>query len=116
MLSSAGHAVKKAHLLKFELKGKKIKGWVWKMAFVSRNNVGVFAQYTGDNCYTAYRIKRVAKGLVTAYPHVIVGRKVIFRKLVKGSLWFSVIAFLLPMLFFVIRIVRECCLRKIHGL
>jgi len=104
MVGSAGNKAEKAHWLEFELDGKKIQGWVWKMPLGTGDNVEVVAQHTGGNCYTAYAIKRVDDGLVAAYPHVIAGRKVLYRNSVRGWLWFSLIAFLLPMLFFVIRV------------
>lgn len=104
MVGSAGNKAEKAHWLEFELDGKKIQGWVWKMPLGTGDNVEVVARHTGGNCYTAYAIKRVDDGLVAAYPHVIAGRKVLYRNSVRGWLWFSVICFLLPILFFMIEI------------
>ena len=102
MVGSAGNRAEKAHWLEFELEGKKIQGWVWKMPLGTGDNVEVVAEHTGGNCYTAYAIRRIDDGLVAAYPHVIAGRKVLYRNSVRGWLWFSIIAFLLFMLFFVI--------------
>ena len=34
MVGSAGNKAEKAHWLEFELDGKKIQGWVWKMLWV----------------------------------------------------------------------------------
>jgi hypothetical protein len=101
MVGSAGNKAEKAHWLEFELDGKKIQGWVWKMPLGTGDNVEVVAEHTGGDCYTAYGIKRVDDGLVAAYPHVVAGRKVLYRNSIRGWLWFSVIAFLLSMLIFV---------------
>jgi len=101
MVGTTGNKAEKAHWLEFELDGKKIQGWVWKMPLGTGDNVEVVAEHTGGDCYTAYGIKRVDDGLVAAYPHVVAGRKVLYRNSVRGWLWFSVIAFLLSMLIFV---------------
>ena len=101
MVGSAGNKAEKAHWLEFELDGKKIQGWVWKMPLGTGDKVEVVAEHTGGDCYTAYGIKRVDDGLVAAYPHVVAGRKVLYRNSIRGWLWFSVIAFLLSMLIFV---------------
>jgi hypothetical protein len=101
MVGSAGNKAEKAHWLEFELNGKKIQGWVWVMPLGTGDNVEVVAEHTGGLCYTVYAIRRVDDGLVAAYPHVIAGRKVLYRNSVRCWLWFSVIATLLFMFFFV---------------
>jgi hypothetical protein len=95
MVGSAGNKAEKAHWLDFELDGKKRQGWVWAMPLGTGDKVEVVAEHTGDHCYTVYAIRRVDDGLVAAYPHVIAGRKVLYRNSVRGWLWFSVVAILL---------------------
>jgi hypothetical protein len=100
MVGSAASKAEKAHWLEFELDGKKIQGWVWVMPLGTGDNVEVVAEHAGGLCYTVYAIRRVDDGLVATYPHVIAGRKVLYRNSVRGWLWFSVIATLLFMFFF----------------
>lgn len=97
MVGSVGNKAEKAHWLEFELDGKKIQGWVWTMPLGTGDKVEVVAEHTGGHCYTGYAIRRVDDGLVAAYPHVIAGRKVLYRNSVRGWLWFSVIAILFYM-------------------
>jgi len=97
IVGSAGNKAEKAHWLEFELDGKKIQGWVWTMPLGTGDKVEVVAEHTGGHCYTGYAIRRVDDGLVAAYPHVIAGRKVLYRNSVRGWLWISVIAILFYM-------------------
>lgn len=98
LLNVAQNSEEEAYWLEFEVDGKQVEGWVWKMPLGTGDIVDVAARQSSNGRFTAYGIRRIRDNLVAVYPHTTAGRKSHYRKTIKA--W--IICSILGQLFFLI--------------
>lgn len=101
LINTAGNSDEEADWVEFELDGKQVKGWLWMMPMHDGDQVEVVAEQTSNNQYVAYAVKRDRDDLLAVYPHATAGRKVHYRKSAKIWIWCSILAYLIPIFFFI---------------
>ena len=103
LIGMAGNSDEEADWVEFEIDGKQIQGWLWMMPMRNGDNVEVVAEKMGHDRYVAYAVKRDGDDLLAVYPHATAGRWVHYRNSLKAWMWWTIIAHLALLLFFVMK-------------
>ena len=90
LVQSSANSEEEADWVEFELDGKQIEGWLWKMPMTDGDEVEIVAEPRPRDRYFAYSVRRVGQGTVGVYPHASRGRTALYRWLMKIMLWFFV--------------------------
>ncbi|MCA8203020.1 hypothetical protein LGM71_18345 [Burkholderia sp. AU33545] len=90
LIQSSANSEEEADWVEFELDGKQIEGWLWKMPMTDGDEVEIVAEPRPRDRYFAYSIRRVGDDTVAVYPHATRGRTALYRWLMKIMLWFFV--------------------------
>ncbi|TPQ32312.1 hypothetical protein C2U71_30295 [Burkholderia ubonensis] len=90
LIQSSANSEEEADWAEFELDGKQIEGWFWKVPMRDGDEVEIVAEPRPRDRYFAYSIRRVRDDTVAVYPHATRGRTALYRWLMKIMLWFFV--------------------------
>lgn len=74
LLQMSANSEEEADWVEFELDGKRLEGWLWKMPMSEGDVVEVVAEQQFDGHYFAYSIRRANDGVIAIYPHATSGR------------------------------------------
>ena len=83
LIQSSANSEEEADWVEFELDGKQIEGWLWKMPMKDGDVVEIVAELRPRDRYFAYSVRRVNDDLVAVYPHATRGRSALYRWLTK---------------------------------
>ncbi|AKM03760.1 putative type VI secretion system effector [Burkholderia pyrrocinia] len=83
LIQSSANSEEEAGWVEFELDGKQIEGWLWKMPMKEGDEVEIVAEPRPRDHYFAYSIRRVNDDVVAVYPHATRGRSALYRWLMK---------------------------------
>nr|WP_254613770.1 putative type VI secretion system effector [Burkholderia lata] len=91
LIQSSANSEEEADWVEFELDGKQIEGWLWKMPMKDGDEVEVVAEPRSHDHYFAYSVRRMKDDVVAVYPHATRGRSALYRWLMKIMLitWLS---------------------------
>ncbi len=93
LLQMSANSQEEADWVEFELDGKHIEGWLWKMPMSEGDVVEVVAEQQFDGNYFAYSIRRVNDGVIAIYPHATSGGSALYRRIMKYMVVMFVLAF-----------------------
>ncbi|WP_321807254.1 putative type VI secretion system effector [Burkholderia sp. BCC1993] len=79
LIQSSANSEEEADWVEFELDGKQIEGWLWKMPMKEGDEVEIVAEPRPRDRYFAYSIRRVNDDVVAVYPHATKGRSALYR-------------------------------------
>ncbi|VWB35705.1 putative type VI secretion system effector [Burkholderia lata] len=83
LIQSSANSEEEADWVEFELDGKQIEGWLWKMPMKDGDEVEIVAELRQRDRYFAYSVRRVSDDVVAVYPHATRGRSALYRWLMK---------------------------------
>ncbi|WP_244099977.1 putative type VI secretion system effector [Burkholderia anthina] len=83
LIQSSANSEEEADWVEFELDGKQIEGWLWRMPMKDGDEVEIVAELRPRDRYFAYSIRRVNDDVVAVYPHATRGRSALYRWLMK---------------------------------
>lgn len=86
LLQMSANSQEEADWVEFEVDGKLVEGWLWKMPMSEGDVVEVVAEPKFDGRYFAYSIRRTGDGVIAVYPHVTSGRSALYRRIMKYML------------------------------
>ncbi|MBR8236496.1 hypothetical protein K6W26_12935 [Burkholderia sp. AU42008] len=86
LIQSSANSEEEADWVEFELDGKQIEGWLWKMPMKDGDEVEIVAEPRPRDRYFTYSIRRVQDDMVAVYPHATRGRSALYRWLMKFML------------------------------
>ncbi|WP_438820315.1 putative type VI secretion system effector [Burkholderia lata] len=95
LIQSSANSEEEADWVEFELDGKQIEGWLWKMPMKDGDEVEVVAEPRARDRYFAYSVRRGSDDMVAVYPHATRGRSALYRWLMKIMLGFFVPVYIL---------------------
>jgi len=90
LTGASSSTAERADWLEFDLDGKRMMDWVWRLPFGNRTEVEVVAKPVEDG-YMVYAIRRIDDGLMAIYPHATRGRKAHARMAIKLWFWISLV-------------------------
>ncbi|HKU24635.1 MAG TPA: putative type VI secretion system effector [Candidatus Sulfotelmatobacter sp.] len=93
LLQMSANSKEEADWVEFELDGKRVKGWLWKMPMCDGDYVEIVAEPKGKGEYFAYALRRPDDGIIAVYPHATNGRAALYRRIMKYMLWLFLICF-----------------------
>jgi hypothetical protein len=93
LVNISGNSEEEADWVEFELDGKPMRGWVWKMPMSDGDQVEVVAESAGQGRYVVYSIRRPEDSVVATFPHANYGTKALYRRIMKMMLGFFVILY-----------------------
>lgn len=82
LLQMAANSTEEADWVEFDLDGKPIVGWVWKMPMREGDAVEVVAEPRHEGGFFGYSIRR-DDGLIAIYPHATSGTFALYRRIMK---------------------------------
>ncbi|MBU9132007.1 hypothetical protein KTD17_03240 [Burkholderia multivorans] len=83
LIQSSANSEEEADWVEFELDGKHIEGWLWKMPMTNGDEVEVVVERRPRDRYFAYSVRRVRDDMVAVYPHATRGRSALYQWLMK---------------------------------
>ncbi|QTO43625.1 putative type VI secretion system effector [Burkholderia latens] len=83
LVQSSANSEEEADWVEFELDGKQIEGWLWKMPMKDGDEVEIAAELRPNNRYFAYSVRRINDDVIAVYPHATRGRSALYRWLMK---------------------------------
>ncbi|MBN3725186.1 putative type VI secretion system effector [Burkholderia sp. Ac-20379] len=83
LIQSSANSEEEADWVEFELDGKPVQGWLWKMPMRNGDEVEAVAEQRPDGRYFAYSIRRPRDNMLAVYPHATRGRSALFGWLTK---------------------------------
>lgn len=83
LLQMSANSQEEADWVEFEIDGKRVEGWLWKMPMSDGDVVEAVAEPKFDGRYFAYSVRRADDGIVAVYPHVTSGRSALYRRIMK---------------------------------
>ncbi|WP_167056683.1 putative type VI secretion system effector [Burkholderia sp. Ax-1719] len=83
LVNISGNSEEEADWVEFELDGKPMRGWVWKMPMSDGDQVEVVAESAGQGRYVVYSIRRPEDSVVATFPHANCGTKALYRRVMK---------------------------------
>ncbi|KVV57907.1 hypothetical protein WT27_23530 [Burkholderia territorii] len=83
LIQSSANSEEEADWVEFELDGKQIEGWLWKMPMKDGDEVEIVAESRPRDRYFAYSVRRVSDDVVAVYPHATRGRSALYHWLMK---------------------------------
>jgi magnesium-transporting ATPase (P-type) len=93
LLQMSANSKEEADWVEFELGGKRVEGWLWKMPMSDGDFVEVVVEQKAEGGYFAYALRRPDDGVIAVYPHATNGRSALYRRIMKYMLWMFVICF-----------------------
>ncbi|HDR9154167.1 TPA: hypothetical protein QDB05_000608 [Burkholderia vietnamiensis] len=83
LIQSSANSEEEADWVEFELDGKRIEGWLWKMPMTNGDEVEIVAELRPRDRYFAYSVRRISDDVIAVYPHATRGRAALYRWLMK---------------------------------
>ncbi|KVL48928.1 putative type VI secretion system effector [Burkholderia territorii] len=83
LIQSSANSEEEADWVEFELDGKQIEGWLWKMPMKDGDEVEIVAELRPRDRYFAYAVRRINDDVIAVYPHATRGRSALYRWLMK---------------------------------
>ncbi|MCA8203019.1 hypothetical protein LGM71_18340 [Burkholderia sp. AU33545] len=83
LIQMSANSEEEADWVEFELDGKQVEGWLWKMPMKDGDVVEIVAELRPRDRYFAYSVRRVNDDVVAVYPHATRGRSALYRWLMK---------------------------------
>ncbi|GBH24821.1 putative type VI secretion system effector [Burkholderia vietnamiensis] len=83
LIQSSANSEEEADWVEFELDGKQIEGWLWKMPMKDGDEVEIVAELRPRDRYFAYSVRRTSDDVIAVYPHATKGRSALYRWLMK---------------------------------
>ncbi|WP_321807253.1 putative type VI secretion system effector [Burkholderia sp. BCC1993] len=83
LIQSSADSEEEADWVEFELDGKLVEGWLWKMPMKEGDEVEIVAELRPRDRYFAYSVRRISDDVVAVYPHAARGRSALYRWLMK---------------------------------
>ncbi len=83
LLQMSANSTDEADWVEFELDGRHVQGWFWKMPMSEGDVVEVVAEPRPAGGYFAYSMRRDDDGVVAVYPHATSGRSAFYRRIMK---------------------------------
>lgn len=83
LIQMSANSEEEADWVEFELDGKQVEGWLWKMPMRDGEAVEIVGEARGRDRYFAYSIRRLGDDVVAVYPHATRGRSALYRWLMK---------------------------------
>jgi hypothetical protein len=93
LVNISANSEEEADWVEFELDGKPMRGWMWKMPMADGDEVEVVAESAGQERYIVYSIRRPEDNVIAVFPHATCGRSASYRRIMKMMLWFFVIIY-----------------------
>ncbi|KVL59751.1 hypothetical protein WS99_02695 [Burkholderia territorii] len=83
LVQSSANSEEEADWVEFELDGKQIEGWLWKMPMKNGDEVEIVAEPRPRDRYFAYSVRRINDDVIAVYPQATRGRSALYRWLMK---------------------------------
>ena len=93
LLNISSNTEEDADWVEFELGGRKMHGWLWKMPMQNGDEVEVVVDRRLTSPDVVYSIRRPEDCVVAVYPHATCGRSARYRSVMKIMLWTFVVCF-----------------------
>ena len=87
LLNISANSEEDADRVEFDLDGRHMEGWLWKMPVFNGDEVEVVVEKRPRGRYLVYSLRRPEDGVVAVYPHATCGRLAQYRSVMKMMLW-----------------------------